>query len=82
MVRKKQRRDELLLQKIVLRIKELRSIHGHTQEKLKEDTGLNIPNLETGENFPNLTTLSIICSYYKLSLDEFFAPMNYPPKEK
>ena len=69
MVRKKQRRDELLLQKIVLRIKELRSIHGHTQEKLKEATGLNIPNLETGENFPNLTTLSIICSYYKLSLD-------------
>ena len=63
MVRKKQRRDELLLQKIVLRIKELRSIHGHTQEKLKEATGLNIPNLETGENFPNLTTLSIICSY-------------------
>ena len=81
MVRKKQRRDEILLQKIILRIKELRSIHGHTQEKLKEATGLNIPNLETGENFPNLTTLSIICTYYKITLDEFFAPLNYPPKK-
>ena len=82
MRRKKQRRDEILLQKIVLRIKELRSIHGHTQEKLKEATGLNIPNLETGENFPNLTSIAIICRYYNISLDEFFAPMEYPPKKE
>ena len=82
MKRKKQRRDEILLQKIVLRIKELRSIHGHTQEKLKEATGLNIPNLETRENFPNLTSIAIICRYYNISLDEFFAPMEYPPKKE
>ena len=82
MKRKKQRRDEILLQKIVLRIKELRSIHGHTQEKLKDSTGLNIPNLETGENFPNLTSIAIICRYYNISLDEFFAPMEYPPKKE
>ena len=82
MKRKKQRRDEILLQKIVLRIKELRSIHGHTQEKLKEATGLNIPNLGTGENFPNLTSIAIICRYYNISLDEFFAPMEYPPKKE
>ena len=73
MKRKKQRRDEILLQKIVLRIKELRSIHGHTQEKLKEATGLN---------FPNLTSIAIICRYYNISLDEFFAPMEYPPKKE
>ena len=82
MKRKKQRRDEIHLQKIVLRIKELRSIHGHTQEKLKEATGLNISNLETGENFPNLTSIAIICRYYNISLDEFFAPMEYPPKKE
>lgn len=81
MKRQKQRRDEELLRKIVLRVKELRSIHGHTQEKLVGGTGLNIPNLETGENFPNITTISIICKFYNITLDEFFAPLNYPPKE-
>ncbi len=78
MVRRKQRRDEILLQKIILRIKELRSTHDHSQEKLQEATGLNIPNLESGENFPNLTTISIICTYYNITLAEFFAPINYP----
>lgn len=80
MVRRKQRRDEILLRKIILRIKELRSTHGHTQEKVQEDTGLNIPSLESGENFPNLTTISIICTYYNITLAEFFAPLNYPPQ--
>lgn len=71
----------MLLQKTIMRVKELREMHGHTQEKLKEGTGLNIPDLERGANFPNLTTLSIICQYYNLTLDEFFAPMKYPPKQ-
>ena len=81
MKRKKQRRDTILLQKIALRVKELREQHGHTQEQLQSATELNIPNLETGANFPNLTSIAIICKFYQISLDEFFAPMNYPPKE-
>ena len=81
MKRKRQRRDEMLLGKIVLRVKELRSLYNHTQEQLKEGTGLNIANLESGDNFPNITTISIICQFYNITLDEFFAPMNYPPKE-
>ena len=81
MKRKKQRRDEILLSKIVLRIKELRHIYGHTQEKLKEETGLNISNLEAGDNVPNITSISIICKFYNITLDEFFAPIDYPPKE-
>lgn len=81
MKRKRQRRDEMLLSKIVLRVKELRSLYNHTQEQLKEGTGLNIANLEAGDNFPNITTISIICKFYNITLDEFFAPMNYPVKE-
>lgn len=81
MERKNQRRDEILLRKIVLRVKELRGMHGHSQEKLIEGTGVNIPSLETGDNFPNITTISIICKFYNITLDEFFAPLNYPPKE-
>lgn len=81
MKRKRQRRDEILLRKIILRVKELRGIYGHSQEKLIEGTGVNIPSLETGDNFPNITTISIICKFYNITLDEFFAPLNYPPKE-
>ena len=76
----KQRRDGLLRRKLILRTEELCGVHGHTREQPKEAAGLNIPNMETGETFPNLTLLSIICSYCKISLDEFFAPMSYPPK--
>ncbi|WP_418983335.1 helix-turn-helix transcriptional regulator [Alistipes sp.] len=79
--RKKQRRDEILLRNVILRVKGLRELHHHSQEDLNAGTEIDIANLETGANFPNLTTISIICKFYGITLDEFFAPMNYPPKE-
>ena len=83
MERKKQRRDEELLQKIILRVKELRHMHNHqSQEQLAEATELGNAQLESGENFPNLTTFSLICKFYNNTLDEVFAPLHYPPKEK
>ena len=46
MERKKQRRDEELLQKIILRVKELRHMHNHqSQEQLAEATELGIAQL-------------------------------------
>lgn len=81
MGRKKQRHDLYLKDRIILRVKELRSIHGHSQEKLKELTNVDVANLESGKNFPTITTIAIICKFYNITLDEFFAPMNYPPKE-
>lgn len=53
-----------------------------SQEQLAEATELGIAQLESGKNFPNLTTLSIICKSYNITLGEFFAPLDYPPKEK
>ena len=42
MERKKQRRDEELLQKIILRVKELRHMHNHqSQEQLAEALGVS-----------------------------------------
>ncbi|MDR3785436.1 helix-turn-helix transcriptional regulator [Alistipes sp.] len=49
---------------------------------MAEATGLGIAQLESGKNFPNLTTITIICKFYNITLDEFFAPLNYPPKDK
>lgn len=72
-----------MLQKIILQVKELRRLHDHqSQEELAEATGLGIAQLESGKNFPNLTTITIICKFYNITLDEFFAPLNYPPKDK
>ena len=82
MERKKQRRDEELLQKIILRVKELRHMHNHqSQEQLAEATELGIAQLESGKNFPNLTTISIICKFYNITLDEFF-PAPLPAERK
>ena len=82
MKKKKQRRDEELLQKIILRVKELRHMHDHqSQEQLAEATELSIAQLESGKNFPNLTTISIICKFYNITLGEFFAPLDYPTKD-
>lgn len=83
MERKKQRRDEELLQKIILRVKELRHMHNHqSQEQLPKRPSWELHNSNPGKNFPNLTTISIICKFYNITLDEFFAPLHYPPKEK
>ena len=58
-------------------------MHNHqSQEQLAEATELGIAQLESGKNFPNLTTISIICQFYNITLVEFFAPLHHPPKEK
>lgn len=82
MERKKQRRDEELFKMIIQRIKELRENHDYTQEHVNEYTGLDIPHLEAGRDFPSLTTIAILCKFYNITIVEFFAPLDYPPKEK
>lgn len=63
-------------------VKELRHMHDHqSQEQLAEATELSIAQLESGKNFPNLTTISIICKFYNITLGEFFAPLDYPTKD-
>lgn len=79
--RKKQRRDEVLLQMVIQRIKQLRELHHHSQADLNAATDVDVANLETGSNFPNLTTLVVICQFYNITLDEFFAPMKYPQRK-
>ena len=66
---------------VSLRMREIREQHGHTQEFLIENTHLHISHYENQQKFPSLETLSRFCQYYNISLDEFFAPMGYPPKK-
>ena len=62
-------------------MKEIRELHNHMQEYLIENTHLHISHYENLQKFPSLETISLFCNFYKISLGDFFAPMNYPEKE-
>ena len=74
-------KDQQFVETLARRIKELRNEHGHTQEYLIVKIHLTINCYETGSKIPTLMSLLKICEFYNITLDEFFAPMNYPPKE-
>lgn len=76
-----QRKDKILRELVALRMREIRERHGHTQEFLIENTRLHISHYENQQKFPSLETLTLFCKYYNLTLDEFFAPIEYPPKK-
>ena len=76
-----QRSDEKLMGLMIERMKALRSKHGYSQEYVIEHTKLNISQYEAGLNYPSLVSLTNLCKFYKITLAEFFAPLNYPPKE-
>lgn len=67
---------------IILRMKEMRKNYGHSQEYVYENTGLDIAHIEVGRVVPSVISLAIFCEFYGITLDEFFAPMKYPPKGK
>lgn len=65
---------------LVERMQQLRNEHGYTQEYVIEHTHLDISRYETGDSTPSLRSVLKLCKLYRITLDEFFAPMNYPPK--
>lgn len=81
MVKNKQRRDEKLQHLVIRRIKDLREQHHYTQEYVSNNTGLDIPHIESGRDFPSLTTIAILCKFFNINFVEFFTPINYPEKK-
>lgn len=71
--RKQQTINKELLQKISIRIKELRKIKGVSQESFIIDTGINIGRIESCKSNFSVTTLESICNYFEISLEEFFS---------
>ncbi|MCM1295914.1 MAG: helix-turn-helix domain-containing protein [Muribaculaceae bacterium] len=43
---------------------------------------LSINSYETGAKIPTLMSILKICEFYNISLSDFFAPINYPPKNQ
>lgn len=68
----KQRLDKDLLIKIGNRLREVREKHGVSQENVEDTTNIKLGRYERGESNLSITTLSILCSYYGITLSEFF----------
>ncbi len=64
-------RDNKLLQKIAIAIKELREKEELTQEDVYNDTNIHIGRIETARANLSVSTLSALCKYFKVSLSDF-----------
>lgn len=69
---KKQRCNQELLSRIAERIKQLREERGVSQEDLYLDTDIHIARVELGKVNITVSTLQDICSYFGISMVEFF----------
>lgn len=67
-----QRRNDILINRVVDRLKAIRKERQLTQEDVRFDTDLNIGRIETGQHSISLTTLADLCDYYGITLEEFF----------
>jgi transcriptional regulator with XRE-family HTH domain len=62
--------DEILLRKIVDRIKKLREQKGVTLEKFYNDTNINLARIESRKANISLSTLQAICKYFGVTISE------------
>ena len=65
-------KDEILLKKIALCIKKIRSETTITLDDFYVDTGIHLARIEIGQTNITVSTLAKICSYFNISLKEFF----------
>lgn len=70
-----QYRDEILLNKIVARLKKLREQHGVTLEQFLLDTNINISRIESAKSNISVSTMNAICQYFNLTMEQFFKGM-------
>jgi len=65
-------RDEIILGKVAKRIRKIREKAGITQESVAYDTNLHMSRIESGKANITLSTLSTLCKYFKISIQDFF----------
>lgn len=65
-------RDNKLLQKIAIVIKELRETKDVSQEEVYNDINIHIGRIETAKANLSVSTLSALCKYFKITLADFF----------
>ena len=67
--------DDILLKKIASRIKGLREEKGISQKELHNVTDINIDRLEGAKVNVTIGTIQKLCSYFEISISEFFKEM-------
>ncbi|MEJ0103704.1 MAG: helix-turn-helix transcriptional regulator [Bacteroidota bacterium] len=67
-----QYRDKKLLQKIAVILKELRDETGLVQTDVYDETRVHIGRIETAKANLSISTLSLLCKFYKISMSDFF----------
>jgi len=65
-------KDEVLLRKIALAIKELQKKSKLTLDDFYVDTGIHLARVEQGKTNISISTLSKICTYFNIDLSDFF----------
>lgn len=69
-------RNQDLLNKIALRIKQLRLEKGVSQAEIYNEIEVHIARIETAKVNISVSTLSKLCEYFGVSLLEFFKGIN------
>ncbi len=65
-------KDITLLQKIATVLKEIREANGLTQNDVYYDTKIHIGRIESYKVNLTVSTLSILCQYFEISLSNFY----------
>lgn len=65
-------KNEDLLKKMAARLKSIREKAGVTQEQFFNDTGIHLARIETGNSNITISTLDAICTYFNISIEQFF----------
>ncbi len=64
--------NQILLNRIANRIKQLREVKNISQEIFYIDTDIHIARIELGKVNITISTLQDICDYFSISLVDFF----------
>lgn len=65
-------RDDKILLRIALVLKDLRSEKEVSQEDVYNDTNIHIGRIESCHSNPTISTLSALINYFNIGLSEFF----------
>lgn len=76
-----QRKDVLLLNAVANRLRHLRMERGISQKIVLIDTDIHVGRIELGKQNISISTLAILCDYYKISLVDFFKDIHTDTKE-
>lgn len=64
--------NEKLVRKVAYELRAIRKSRGLTQETVCNDTGIHAGRVEMGKLNITISTLSRLCDYYGVSLQDFF----------